>query len=263
MTTDSTDRVPELLSLREPAGYVARTPWPPLAATVAVFAIVMLGFVAAFFAARFLRSFDLIDGSVLSGAPGSAGRPGWLAILISFQAAIVLATLWAADRIGGRAEDVLALGRPAQGAGIYVGSIILTFALAAALTALAWLIRPGDLMADMRAIGDIARGEQWWLTILVISIGAPLSEELLFRGFLFSALMRTRLGFPGAAVLSTIAWTSLHLGYSVTSLLLVFFIGLLFCFLLWRTGSLRVPIACHAAYNLGVLALIRAGVLPV
>ena len=260
---ETTNRPPELLSLSEPAGYVARTPWPPLAAAVAVFAIVMIGFFAAFLSARVLRSLNLIDSSVLSGAPGSASRPSWLAILMSFQAAIVLATLWAADRIGGRAEAVLALGRPAQGPGIYVGGIVLTFAFAAVLTALAFLIRPEQVMSDMRAIGDIARAEQWWLTILVISVGAPLAEELLFRGFLFSALMRTRLGFPGAAVLSSIAWTSLHIGYSVTSLLLVFFIGLLFCFLLWRTGSLRVPIACHAAYNLGVLALIRTGLLPV
>lgn len=260
---ETTNRPPELLSLSEPAGYVVRTPWPPLAAVVAVLAIVMIGFFAVLVSARVLRSLNLIDSSVLSGAPGSASRPGWLAILMSFQAAIVLATLWAADRIGGRAEDVLALGRPAQGPGIYVGGIILTFAFAALLTAIAYIVSPKDLMADMRAVGEIARAEHWWLTILVISIGAPLSEELLFRGFLFSALMRTRLGFPGAAVLSTIAWTSLHLGYSVTSLLLVFFIGLLFCFLLWRTGSIRVPLACHAAYNLAVLALIRADLLPV
>jgi membrane protease YdiL (CAAX protease family) len=40
----------------------------------------------------------------------------------------------------------------------------------------------------------------------------------------------------------------------------VFANGLLFCWLLWRTGSLRVPLFCHAAYNGAiVLALLLVG----
>ena len=80
-------------------------------------------------------------------------------------------------------------------------------------------------------------------------VGAPLSEELLFRGFLLSALAQSRLGYSGAraahdARLDGASCRLLRLG-----LIEVFLAGLLFSWLLWRTGNLWVPIACHAFYN--------------
>jgi membrane protease YdiL (CAAX protease family) len=33
----------------------------------------------------------------------------------------------------------------------------------------------------------------------------------------------------------------------------VFIAGLFFCWVLWRTGSLWVPIACHTLYNSSIL----------
>ena len=95
------------------------------------------------------------------------------------------------------------------------------------------------------------------LAAAVIGIGAPLSEELLFRGFLLSALAQTRLGFWGAAADFDGACgqpctpATPRSASSRCSL-----IGLFFSWLLWRTGSLRVAIFCHALYNsLIVLAL--------
>ena len=52
------------------------------------------------------------------------------------------------------------------------------------------------MYADLRPFVRLF-GEQWVLALLVVGIGAPLSEELLFRGFLLSALARSRLGFAG------------------------------------------------------------------
>ena len=53
------------------------------------------------------------------------------------------------------------------------------------------------------AMFDIAN--EPWLFLLVfpsIAIGAPLAEELIFRGQLFSALSQTRLGVSGATVVT-------------------------------------------------------------
>jgi membrane protease YdiL (CAAX protease family) len=97
--------------------------------------------------------------------------------------------------------------------------------------------------------------------VAVVGLGAPLSEELLFRGFLLSALTRP-LGFWGAALLANAPWTALHWGYSSVGLTQVFVIGLFFSWLLWRTGSLRVPILCHAAFNGLVLLVLRYVDLP-
>jgi len=89
---------------------------------------------------------------------------------------------------------------------------------------------------------------------LALVVGAPVSEEILFRGFLLSALAQSRLGFFGAAMVTTLAWTILHAGYSGIGLIEVFLAGLLFSWLLWRTGSLWVPLVCHGIYN-GVVTI--------
>ena len=89
-----------------------------------------------------------------------------------------------------------------------------------------------------------------------VGIGAPISEELLFRGFLLSALARWRAGFWPAAIVANVAWTSFHLGYSAAGLLEAFLGGLFFSWLLWRTGSLWLPIIGHAVTNIVFLAVI-------
>jgi membrane protease YdiL (CAAX protease family) len=47
-------------------------------------------------------------------------------------------------------------------------------------------------------------------------------------------------------------------GYSLAGVIEVFLIGIYFSWLLWRTGSLRVALFCHALYNsLIVLVLLN------
>ena len=112
---------------------------------------------------------------------------------------------------------------------------------------------PGNDLSDM--IG-LFRGPFWPLAMIVIGIGAPLSEELLFRGFLQTALVPTRLGYWGASVVTTAIWTAMHAGYSIAGLVEVFMIGLMFTWFLRRTGSLRVSLVCHAIYNSGIAAIL-------
>jgi membrane protease YdiL (CAAX protease family) len=87
-----------------------------------------------------------------------------------------------------------------------------------------------------------------WLVGLAVIVGAPLAEELLFRGFLLPALTKTRRGFWGAAVVTTIGWTALHF-YSIAGLIEVFMIGVYFAWLVRRYGTLWLPMALHALYN--------------
>jgi uncharacterized protein len=96
---------------------------------------------------------------------------------------------------------------------------------------------------------DLLHGEMGILALIAIGIGAPLSEELLFRGFLFSGLAKSRLGLLGTGILTAVLWTALHIGYSIFGLIEVVAIGLYFAWVLVRTGSLWVPIFCHAVYN--------------
>jgi uncharacterized protein len=114
-----------------------------------------------------------------------------------------------------------------------------------------------DPMVDLRSFLPVIQGRWWWLALIVIGIGAPLSEEILFRGFLMSALTRTSFGFWTAAVVTTSLWTALHFAYSVAGLLEVFAIGMVFSVMVRRTNSLRPAIFCHAAYNSALILGIR------
>ena len=109
---------------------------------------------------------------------------------------------------------------------------------------------------DLGEIVGLFRGSWWLLALIVIGIGAPLSEELLFRGFLQSALVPSRLGYWGASIVTTVVWTALHAGYSVTGLVEVFMIGMVFALFLRLTGSLRVTMVCHGIYNSGIALLL-------
>jgi membrane protease YdiL (CAAX protease family) len=75
---------------------------------------------------------------------------------------------------------------------------------------------------------------------------APLSEELLFRGYLLGGL-RTRLGRHPSAALAAAAFALVHgipEAWAVT-----FLLGLVLADLRERTGGLTAPIAAHACYN--------------
>ena len=137
----------------------------------------------------------------------------------------------------------------ADGAFVYLSAIVAMVVLQLHCERVQYFLVPGDMFADLRPFMDVASGPNWGLALLVIGIGAPLSEELLFRGFLLSALAKTRLGFAGAALISTALWTSLHAGYSLIGIIEVSRSACYFSWMLWRTGSLRVPIFCHALYN--------------
>lgn len=250
---------PHTSLLRGPAAYRPASPWRPGMAVLATVAIVCLSFAAA----------AVLAG--LAGEPGLLGRPrpgpdtaaGSLRVFAIWQAVVVILTLLLSAFFRGRIRDVLALHPPAGGWKAYAGAVAGLMVLQLSLAGAQHLIMRQDVLADLRPFVDLARGPDWLVTAAVVGIGAPLSEELLFRGFLLSALARTALGFWGAATIATLLWTAMHIGYSVIGVLEVFLIGMFFSWLLWRTGSLRVAIFCHALYNSLIVVALRFVDLPV
>lgn len=177
---------------------------------------------------------------------------------IALQATIVGLALWVSGLYGNRPRDVLALGPARGGAKAYILGFFAVLAVSMALSVLFYLIMPQALTQDLKPFVGMVSSDAAPLLALAVIVGAPLSEELLFRGFLLSALARTRLGFVGASLVSTVLWGLLHVQYSVAGMISVILLGLTFCWLLWRTGSLWVPIVCHAIYNGLVLLVVWA-----
>jgi membrane protease YdiL (CAAX protease family) len=113
----------------------------------------------------------------------------------------------------------------------------------------------GDL-ERLRRYFSLDRPSSVILLGLLAVVLAPLAEEYVFRGFLFGAFQNTRLGVVGSAILLSVAWSVMHWGYSSQNLVALFGLGLLFAYIVWRTGSLWPAIIGHGANNLvAVVAL--------
>jgi hypothetical protein len=193
----------------------------------------------------------LAGGGALTSFEHPSLQLGILVGSIAGQVAAILLCIWFAGFKGGRRGKVLALGAPAGGLRDYIVATI-TFAVAAVGAGLLIdLLFPHDSLEDLKLWLPLVHSAWMPLLFVLIVIGAPLSEELLFRGFIFPSLARSRIGTWGAAVVTSALWTLPHVGYSVQGLAAIFIAGLLLAGVLVRTGSLRVTILCHAVYNLG------------
>ena len=88
------------------------------------------------------------------------------------------------------------------------------------------------------------------LALPAIILGAPLSEEFMFRGALFSALRQSWFGKTGAVVITSALWSLIHVASAPWLFVFgIFIMGLLLGWLLLRFGSLWVTIVVHAAWN--------------
>jgi hypothetical protein len=230
------------------APFVQRTPWTAGAATV--FGIMTVA--VSLLVARLAHPLHANLGHWLGGGRGSGSADAGVLFntmltLMVMQAVIVACVWWGAARFTGNRGRVLALD---QGFGLsaFLAGMAGMIALLAPYNLLIYSLWPSQFAADLRPFWDLARSPAAGLAAVAVVAGAPLAEELLFRGFLLPALAKTRFGFAGAAVMSSIGWTTLHF-YSLAGLLEVFAIGLYFAWLVRRFGSLWLPMALHACYN--------------
>ncbi|MEA2830639.1 MAG: protease family protein [Bradyrhizobium sp.] len=105
----------------------------------------------------------------------------------------------------------------------------------------------GDVLKSARADGAL------WLLVIAFCIAAPVTEELFARGFLYRGWSESFLGPIGAIVLSSMAWTVLHLQYDWYFLGEVFSIGLLLGYLRYRCNSTWLTIILHGLNNLAAV----------
>ena len=196
-------------------------------------------------------------------------------LVVLFPASLVIAWVawWLAGRGGGSPVNVLALRVPKLSAlgwlsllagfmvTMYVAIIIIVTVSGVDLSQYTpgpdgQSPESGSAGLVKEAMYDIAN--EPWLFLLVfpsIAIGAPIAEELIFRGQLFSALSSTRLGVSGTTFVTSALWALMHMSEPWLSVGLIFVMGLVFGWMLYRFGSLWVTIACHSIWN-GTYALI-------
>jgi membrane protease YdiL (CAAX protease family) len=113
----------------------------------------------------------------------------------------------------------------------------------------------GDVLKSAQADGVV------WLLVVAFCVAAPITEEFFARGFLYRGWSESFLRPAGAIVLSSLAWTSLHLQYDWFFFGEIFSIGVLFGYLRYRTSSTWLTVVLHGLNNLAatIQSILLAG----
>ena len=140
-------------------------------------------------------------------------------------------------------------------------SALLTMGTFAASFSAAWLfftmmdwlnadwLAPPEYPPDM-----VFSGAASVFTFQALAVWTPITEEIFFRGFIFTGLV-SRLGIWGAMGASALIFSSFHLDPENLGVLVPIFVtGLLLAGLYWLTGSLWPSIVAHAGQNAAALA---------
>ena len=98
--------------------------------------------------------------------------------------------------------------------------------------------------------------EPIFLGFISVVVGAPLLEEFLFRGFLYSQLKVSFLKEWGAVALSSLVWTALHFQYEIGILFFLFLFGFFLGYFRIKYNSLLIPVVLHMLNNLVAFLLI-------
>jgi uncharacterized protein len=214
--------------------------WPPWAGPAALFS----GLVA-----------TIIGSAIVAVATGSAGSvsdppPGINIALTLFQnIALVGAAVLFAAMVGRPSAADFGLRRPPslKRAVTLLAAVWIGFYVVSALWVLALGLDeqqelPDRLGADRGTVNLLA-------VVVLITVIAPLGEELFFRGYFFGALRNWRGVWP-AALGTGVVFGAIHVGSAPVGFLVpLAFFGVGLCLLYHYSGSLYPCIALHALNN--------------
>jgi len=185
----------------------------------------------------------------LATAAHVAGDGGTLSLSVILGLPAVLAALWLPIRLSRtRFADYLAL-RWTSWQNVLIGIVAMVVVVMGwdmVSRATGREVTPGfmgDVLQSARADGAL------WLLVLAFAVAAPITEEFFARGFLYRGWSESFLRVPGAIVLSSLVWTSLHLQYDWFFLGEVFSIGLVLGYIRYRSQSIWLTVLLHGLNN--------------
>jgi uncharacterized protein len=146
---------------------------------------------------------------------------------------------------GSDLKGYLALRRINWKTALILIAIVVVFMVA--FESLAQLIQYKSTDVNSQIYKTVGWQPLFWLMAVVF---APLFEETLFRGFLFEGFLRSRVGLPGALLLTSAFWAVLHVQYGMLEIAAIFVLGLIIGLARYRTGSLWSALLIHAVFNL-------------
>lgn len=135
-----------------------------------------------------------------------------------------------------------------------VAAFALAWTVTAAVEATTGVMLPQQNMVEWLKPGTYPDGIRAVL-VLAALFEAPLVEEPLFRGIVFRGLL-ARFTPAFAMTLSGLLFAIVHV--NAASFVPLWFLGIVFAYAYWRTGTILVPMAMHLFFNGTSLALFFA-----
>lgn len=216
--------------------------WPPWTAWLAWISGSAVTFVGGVFVAII---------AVAAGVPADDDLPPGLQIgLTLFQNVAFLGAALVFARLSGGPPRARDFGLVKAGLGRAIGLLVavwIAFFVLSAIWALALSLDEKQELPEQLGAGDSLANTI--LVVFLLTIAAPLGEELFFRGYFFAALKNWR-GVLPAAILTGVVFGAMHAGSAPVGFLVplaLFGIGL--CLLYHWTKSLYPCIALHALNN--------------
>ena len=157
-------------------------------------------------------------------------------------------------------KTALGLVRPATSArttlvlsiGALGFSIVATFAYGLVVEEVGLeVLKPPEIQPEL-----FFPGLAFLLTLQALVMVTPLSEEILFRGFVLRGLL-PRIGAGPAIVSTALVFSAFH--FNAGTIIPIFLTGLALGYLYVRTGSLWPCVAAHAGQNAIALLTVRFG----
>jgi membrane protease YdiL (CAAX protease family) len=211
---------------------------------------------------------SLVISGIASGVAlrlgGELGRPDLMdngpavSLMVLILAAVQVPVLiWAVHRRGWRAADYLGWVVPSpRDVAVTIAAVVV---LALAGGALDYYLLghdpqgpPSFQIDTYRSAREARKLVMLWIAFV---LAAPLSEELLFRGFLYRGWARSpRTVMPAVMIISGL-WAIAHVQYDWSLILRLFVLGLILGWARWYSGSTMVTFAIHALINAAALVL--------
>jgi membrane protease YdiL (CAAX protease family) len=238
---------PELPEL--PEGATALPRWPPWSAPVALLA----GFAAALIGAIAIGAVAAATGASLKHLPAWADIA---ATVIQDLALIGSAVLFARMSTRPRPRDFgLRATRLWPAVGLVLGAWASFFATNVVLIA-ATGARNRDARDVIEQLGGHRSVAALVAICVVVTVVAPLAEEVFFRGYFFTALRNWRGVWPAAAI-TGVTFGAIHVfnyldrfdTFAAVALVGLAVFGFMLCIVYWRTGSLYPCFVAHALNN--------------
>ena len=184
-----------------------------------------------------------IDPDVRSGPDPEALLRDYPALTLATQAAVLIAFGLVLARLRVRRVRARVSSPMALFGGVLAG--VLGFLGALLVSAIQHLL--GWSIEEQPWILELLRDRETLATVLpLVVLLMPVSEEMLFRGYLFRFLLE-RSGVRTAYLVSAVSFSAVHL--HLPGVPTYFIVGLLFAHVCRRTGTLAAPIAGHVTYN--------------